>query len=128
MKLRFVLPVIMIVPMLFPASVLASNHQRLEQTKVLARQDLSRPQFTMLTGRVNRVDGNRIFLDRAQGQMIINAKETVNLASNEPITVTGNVIPSSNELNAFSITRSDGSVIEFREGRKTVSRLLDRLN
>lgn len=128
MKLRYLLPTATLIPILFTAPAFASNHQRLEQTKVLARQDFSRPQFAMLVGRVNRVDGNRVFLDHRQGQTIINVKESVNLAPNEPITVTGNVIPSSDQLNAFSITRSNGAVIEFHDGSKTVSSLVNQLN
>lgn len=127
MKPQFLVPIVAILPVLLTSPAYANNHQT-QQTTVLGRKDFSRPQFTMLVGRVNRVDGNRIVLDRAQGQMILNAANRIDLVPNEPITVTGNIHPNSNELNVFSITRSNGSVIEFRNGKMRVSSLADQLS
>jgi uncharacterized protein YkvS len=127
MRLQFLFPILAIAPMLFAAQALAQVPQ-VQQTKVEGRKNLNRPQFMMLTGRVDRVEANRVILDRNGVEKILNIENSVKLKPNEPITVTGNWQPDSQSINVFSITRANGSVIEFSNGKVVVSSVMDRFN
>jgi hypothetical protein len=70
-----------------------------------------------VSGRVVSVVGNDFVLDDGTGQVIVDAGprwwQEINVSEGEELTVTGEV-GRGGELDAFSITRSDGSVISIR--------------
>ncbi len=70
-----------------------------------------------VSGRVTSVVGNSFVLDDGSGQLIVDAGprwwQPIDLTVGEQLTVTGKV-GRSGELDAFSITRSNGSVINIR--------------
>ncbi len=70
-----------------------------------------------VSGRVTSVVGNSFVLDDGSGQVIVDAGprwwQLIDLTVGEQLTVTGKV-GRSGELDAFSITRSNGSVINIR--------------
>jgi hypothetical protein len=70
-----------------------------------------------ISGKVISVVGNDFILDDDSGQIIVDAGprwwQPLNLTVGEQITVTGE-IERSGEFDAFSITRSNGTVINIR--------------
>lgn len=70
-----------------------------------------------VSGKVTNVVGNSFVLDDGSGQIIVDAGprwwQPINVAMGEQLTVRGEVEPSG-EFDAFSITRSNGSVINIR--------------
>ncbi|WAL62323.1 NirD/YgiW/YdeI family stress tolerance protein [Thermocoleostomius sinensis] len=70
-----------------------------------------------LSGRVVSVVGNDFILDDGTGQIIVDAGprwwQEIEISEGEELTVTGEV-GRSGELDAFSIVRSDGSVMNIR--------------
>ncbi|NMG09735.1 DNA-binding protein [Brasilonema sp. UFV-L1] len=70
-----------------------------------------------VSGRVTQTVGNDFILNDGTGQLIVDAGprwwREINLKSGEQITVTGE-LGRGGELDAFSITRADGSVIDIR--------------
>ncbi len=72
---------------------------------------------TTVSGKITQIVGNDFIIDDGTGQLIVDAGprwwREINLKSGEQITVTGE-LGRSGELDAFSITRADGSVIDIR--------------
>lgn len=91
-------------------------------TPVLAQtptriNELQRTNSTTLSGQVVSVVGNNFTLSDGSGQVIVDAGpiwwQQINLSPGEQVTVTGE-LGRSGELDAFSIRRANGSVIEIR--------------
>lgn len=76
----------------------------------------SNPGITV-SGQVVSVVGNDFILDDGTGQIIVDAGprwwQEISLSEGEEVSVTGEV-GRSGELDAFSITRSDGTVLNIR--------------
>lgn len=85
------------------------------QTRIRDLQQTS-PGIT-ISGTVNQAIGNHFVLDDSSGQIIVDAgprwEQPISLTPGERVTVRGKV-GRSGELDAFSITRSDGTVINIR--------------
>jgi hypothetical protein len=71
-----------------------------------------------VSGEVTSVVGNDFVLRDNTGEIIVDAGPTwwqqIDIQPEEQVTVTGEVSQKSRELDAFSITRSDGSRIDIR--------------
>jgi uncharacterized protein YdeI (BOF family) len=71
-----------------------------------------------ISGEVTSVVGNDFVLRDNTGEIIVDAGPTwwqqIDIQAGEQVTVTGEVSKKSRELDAFSITRSDGSRIDIR--------------
>lgn len=78
--------------------------------------DLQRSSGTTLSGRVISVVGNDFILDDGTGQIIVDAGprwwKEINVSPGEQLTVVGEI--DEGEFDAFSITKSDGYVINIR--------------
>lgn len=76
-----------------------------------------RPSGTTISGEVVSVAGNNFVLNDGTGQLIVDAGprwwREIDLSPGEQITVTGE-LGKGGELDAYSITRSDGTLIEIR--------------
>jgi uncharacterized protein YdeI (BOF family) len=72
---------------------------------------------TTVSGEIVSVVGNDFVLDDGTGQIIIDAGprwwQEIDLSPGEEVTVTGE-LGKENEIDAYSITRGDGSTIEIR--------------
>ncbi|NDJ23474.1 DNA-binding protein [Nostoc sp. B(2019)] len=72
---------------------------------------------TTVSGKVTQIVGNDFIIDDGTGQLVVDAGprwwRELNVKSGEQITVTGE-LGRGGELDAFSITRADGSVINIR--------------
>lgn len=83
------------------------------QTKI---GELQRTRGTTVSGRVTSVVGNNFVIQDDTGQIIVDAGprwwREINLSPGERVTVTGEL--GKNELDAFSITRANGSRVEIR--------------
>lgn len=70
-----------------------------------------------VSGRVTSVVGNEFMLEDDSGQIIVDAGprwwQTVDVSVGEELTVTGEV-ERGGELDAFSITKGDGTIINIR--------------
>ncbi|MBW4644864.1 MAG: DNA-binding protein [Goleter apudmare HA4340-LM2] len=70
-----------------------------------------------VSGKVTQIVGNDFIVDDGTGQLIVDAGprwwREINLKSGEQVAVTGE-LGRNGELDAFSITRGDGSVIDIR--------------
>lgn len=79
-------------------------------------RDLQDRQGTTVSGEVKSIVGNQFILEDSTGQIIVDAGprwwQSINLSPGERVTVTGEM--GRDELDAFSITRSNGTVIEIR--------------
>jgi hypothetical protein len=79
-------------------------------------RDLQRSRGTTLSGKVISVVGNNFILDDGTGQIIVDAGprwwQEINVSLGEQLTVVGE--SDRTEFDAFSIIRSDGSVINIR--------------
>jgi uncharacterized protein YdeI (BOF family) len=86
-----------------------------QQTRI---QDLRRTNDLVITGQVVSIVGNNFTLDDGSGQIIVDAGprwyREINLNQGEQVTVVGELSDRSDEFDAFSIQRADGSVIEIR--------------
>lgn len=72
------------------------------------------PYFTSVNGTVNKLNRNQFILERSRGAITVTTgRYAIDLAPNEPIAVTGTLDPSTGSLEAFSITRSNGTNITF---------------
>lgn len=84
------------------------------QTKI---SDLQRTRDTTISGEVISVVGNNFVLEDDGGEIIVDAGprwwREVNLSLGDRVTVTGE-LSRGEELDAFAITRADGSTIEIR--------------
>lgn len=73
---------------------------------------------TTVSGQITSVVGNDFVLDDGTGQIIVDAGpqwwQEIKLTEGEEVTVTGELEERGGELDAYSITRSDGSTIEIR--------------
>lgn len=71
----------------------------------------------VFSGRVTNIVGNKFLVDDGAGQVIVDVGSRrwreINLQLDEQIAVRGQ-LGEKGELNAFSITRADGSVINIR--------------
>lgn len=80
-------------------------------------RELSSQQKITISGQVKSVVGNNFTLDDGTAQIIVDAGpiwwHQVNVNSGETISVTGEM--GRGEFDAFSITRTDGSVIQVRD-------------
>ncbi|NJM73236.1 MAG: DNA-binding protein [Scytonema sp. RU_4_4] len=91
----------------------------LAQTQTRTRiSDLQqRANGTTVSGKVTQIVGNDFIIDDGTGQLVVDAGprwwREINLKSGEQVTVTGE-LGRGGELDAFSITRADGSVIDIR--------------
>ncbi|MBW4686724.1 MAG: DNA-binding protein [Komarekiella atlantica HA4396-MV6] len=91
----------------------------LAQTQTRTRiSDLQqRTNGTTVSGKVTQSVGNDFIIDDGTGQLIVDAGprwwREINLKSGEQVTVTGE-LGRGGELDAYSITRADGSVIDIR--------------
>ncbi|MEG4504723.1 NirD/YgiW/YdeI family stress tolerance protein [Microcoleus sp. F6_B4] len=78
--------------------------------------DLRSSKGTTISGKVVSVVGNDFILDDGTGQVIVDAGprwwRQVNVTKNERLTVTGEM--DEGEFDAFSIKRTDGTVINIR--------------
>jgi hypothetical protein len=76
-----------------------------------------RPAGTTISGEIVSVVGNNFLLDDGTGQIIVDAGprwwQEINLSPGEEVTVTGE-LGKGGEMDAYSITRNDGSTIEIR--------------
>ncbi|WP_026734621.1 OB-fold nucleic acid binding domain-containing protein [Fischerella sp. PCC 9605] len=85
------------------------------QTKIGDLQQ--RANGTTVSGKVTQIVGNDFIIDDGTGQLIVDAGprwwREINLKPGEQVTVTGE-LGRGGELDAFSITRADGSVIDIR--------------
>ncbi len=72
---------------------------------------------TTVSGKVTQIVGNDFIIDDGTGQLVVDAGSRwwreINLKSGEQVTVRGE-LGRGGELDAFSITRADGSVIDIR--------------
>jgi uncharacterized protein YdeI (BOF family) len=72
---------------------------------------------TIVSGKVTNIVGNDFIIDDGTGQLIVDAGprwwREINLQRSEQVTVRGE-LGRKGELDAFSITRADGSVIDIR--------------
>ncbi|BDA75596.1 hypothetical protein CAL7716_097620 [Calothrix sp. PCC 7716] len=72
---------------------------------------------TIVSGKVTNIVGNDFIIDDGTGQLIVDAGprwwREINLQPGEQVTVRGE-LGKKGELDAFSITRADGSVIDIR--------------
>ncbi|MEQ8974766.1 MAG: NirD/YgiW/YdeI family stress tolerance protein [Coleofasciculus sp. C1-SOL-03] len=91
----------------------------LDQSIVQAQtpiRELERSRGITLSGTVVSVVGNDFILDDGTGQIIVDAGprwwQEINLSAGEKVTVIGEI--DEGEFDAFSITRSDGSLINIR--------------
>ncbi len=70
-----------------------------------------------VSGKVTQIVGNDFIIDDGTGQLIVDAGprwwREINLKPGEQVTVRGE-LGRGGELDAFSITRADGSVIDIR--------------
>jgi Bacterial OB fold (BOF) protein len=109
---------------LFTISILAASISTLtipvlaqaQNTRIEELQQRSRG--TTVSGEVISVVGNDFVLSDGTGEIIVDAGPTwwhnIDVEPGEQVTVTGEVSKKSNELDAFSITRGDGSTIDIR--------------
>ncbi|QZZ21890.1 DNA-binding protein [Leptothermofonsia sichuanensis E412] len=102
------LTLIPLTPVVYPPTAHAQMRIRdLQQT----------PPGITISGTVNQAIGNYFVLDDSSGQIIVDAGprwwQPISLTPGERVTVRGKV-GRSGELDAFSITRSDGTVINIR--------------
>lgn len=78
--------------------------------------ELQRTRGTTISGRVTSVVGNDFTIDDGTGQVIVDAGprwyQPVNVSLGERVTVVGEM--DEGEFDAFSITKSNGSVIQIR--------------
>jgi hypothetical protein len=92
------------------------NLVRAQNSSIGELQQLS-PGVTV-SGEVTSVVGNDFVLRDNTGEIIVDAGPTwwqqIDIQPGEQVTVTGEVSKKSRELDAFSITRSDGSRIDIR--------------
>lgn len=76
-----------------------------------------RPAGTTITGRVTSVVGNDFIVEDGSGEIIVDAGprwwQQINVSPDEQVTVVGE-LARGGEFDAFSITRSNGSVIQIR--------------
>jgi hypothetical protein len=83
-------------------------------------------------GRVAQVNENQFVLNSNLGQITVSKQQPVNLNVNEPVTVTGTLTGAlgtqSSTLNAYSITRSDGTNITFTPTGALIQSIADSLN
>ena len=72
---------------------------------------------TTVSGQITSVVGNDFVLDDGTGQIIVDAGprwwQEIDLTQGEEVTVTGE-LERGGELDAYSITRGDGSTVEIR--------------
>lgn len=77
-----------------------------------------RPAGTTVSGQITSVVGNDFVLDDGTGQIIVDAGpqwwQEIELTEGEEVTVTGELEERGGQIDAYSITRSDGSTIEIR--------------
>lgn len=87
------------------------------QTRTRISDLQQRTTGTTVSGKVTQIVGNDFIIDDGSGQLIIDAGprwwREIDLKSGEQVTVTGE-LGRGGELDAFSITRADGSVIDIR--------------
>jgi hypothetical protein len=80
--------------------------------------DLQRPQGITIAVRVESIVGNNFVLNDGTGKIIVDAVprwwHSINLSQGEQVTVTGELGSKGDELNAFTITRADNSVMHIR--------------
>ncbi len=81
---------------------------------------LQRRQGVTISGQVRCVVGNEFILDDGTGQIIVDAGprwfQRIDLVSGERVTVTGEFDDEDDgEFDAFTITRSNGQVIQVRQ-------------
>ncbi|PLZ96816.1 DNA-binding protein [Fischerella thermalis CCMEE 5198] len=85
------------------------------QTKISDLQQ--RANGITVSGKVTQAVGNNFIIDDGTGQLIVDAGprwwREINLKPGEQVTVAGE-LGRSGELDAFSITREDGSVVDIR--------------
>ncbi|WP_256678108.1 DNA-binding protein [Fischerella major] len=85
------------------------------QTKISDLQQ--RANGITVSGKVTQAVGNNFIIDDGTGQLIVDAGprwwREINLKPGEQVTVTGE-LGRGGELDAFSITREDGSVVDIR--------------
>jgi uncharacterized protein YdeI (BOF family) len=101
---------------LFTSAILASvlfTSLGVAQTPI---GDLRNYQKITVSGEVKSIVGNQFILEDSTGQIIVDAGprwwHSIALNQGESITVTGEM--DGDELDAFSITRSNGAVLEIR--------------
>ncbi|MBD6614862.1 DNA-binding protein [Komarekiella sp. 'clone 1'] len=87
------------------------------QTRTRISDLQQRTAGTTVSGKVTQIVGNDFIIDDGSGQLIVDAGprwwREIDLKSGEQVTVTGE-LGRGGELDAFSITRADGSVIDIR--------------
>ena len=76
-----------------------------------------RSEGTTVSGQITSIVGNDFVLDDGTGQIIVDAGprwwQEIDLTQGEEVTVTGE-LGKGGEIDAYSITRGDGSTIEIR--------------
>ncbi|WP_242577985.1 NirD/YgiW/YdeI family stress tolerance protein [Chroococcus sp. FPU101] len=79
-------------------------------------RELQNRQGITVSGEVKSIVGNQFILEDSTGQIIVDAGprwwHSINLSPGERVTVIGEM--ERDELDAFSITRNNGAVIEIR--------------
>jgi hypothetical protein len=88
----------------------------------------NRASLIKVYGRVAQVNENQFVLNSNIGQLTVSKQQSINLALNEPVTVTGTIGGQPSTLSAYSITRADGTNITFTATGISVQRLIDSLN
>ncbi|NDJ19967.1 hypothetical protein [Myxacorys almedinensis] len=119
------IPVVILAANSLPAMGQTQAPQNVQQPETT---DSTRPDLTKIYGRVNQVSGNQFILNANTGTVTVEKREALNLRPNEPIAITGSFDAQSNRFTAYSITRSDGTVIRFTPSGASVSRISDILN
>jgi uncharacterized protein YdeI (BOF family) len=80
-------------------------------------RDLQRNSGVSISGQIRSVVGNEFILDDGTGQIIVDAGprwyREINLSTGERVTVVGEY--DDDDFDAYTITRSNGEVIEIRQ-------------
>lgn len=87
------------------------------QTSTSIEELQQRSNGTTVSGEIISVVGNDFVLDDGTGEIIVDAGprwwQEIDLSPGEEVTVTGE-LGKGDELDAYSITRGDGSILEIR--------------
>lgn len=115
------------VVILFPITIRPSFAQSSQESQPVGDQNANTASLIQAYGRVSQVSGNQFVLKSNVGQLTVIKGQTIDFQPNEPIVVTGIPDAQSGALNAYSITRSDGTNITFGANGISVQRLADIL-
>ncbi|NJP08372.1 MAG: DNA-binding protein [Leptolyngbyaceae cyanobacterium RU_5_1] len=108
-------PILLALTLTAVAPVIYLSNAAYAQTRIRDLQSIARG--VTVSGNVTQVVGNSFVLDDGSGQLVVDAgprwRQPITLTPGERVTVRGEV-GRSGEFDAFSITRSNGTVINIR--------------